>query len=159
MKETPVPLSVLRVIAGAMNLLVLIPYGLFIVAVAFSGDYDPGFPLLGGLAIVASGGLNLLSLRLMFRGTARTSARALAAVFNVGLIATASLEWLDRPALIGIVEHTLFALPKLLVPALTLLALGLMKPYWNEPLCRQCGYDLRGSSGPRCPECGQERAR
>ena len=114
MKETPVPLSVLRVIAGAMNLLVLIPYGLFIVAVAFSGDYDPGFPLLGGLAIVASGGLNLLSLRLMFRGTARTSARALAAVFNVGLIATASLEWLDRPALVGIVEHTLFALPKLL---------------------------------------------
>ena len=21
-------------------------------------------------------------------------------------------------------------------------------------LCRTCGYDLRGSPGPRCPECG-----
>jgi hypothetical protein len=24
--------------------------------------------------------------------------------------------------------------------------------------CRECGYDLRGSPGPRCPECGREMA-
>ncbi len=23
------------------------------------------------------------------------------------------------------------------------------------PLCRQCGYDLRGQAVPRCPECGR----
>jgi len=23
------------------------------------------------------------------------------------------------------------------------------------PLCLACGYDLRGSPGPRCPECGE----
>lgn len=24
----------------------------------------------------------------------------------------------------------------------------------NKPICENCGYSLRGSGGPRCPECG-----
>ncbi len=29
----------------------------------------------------------------------------------------------------------------------------------HADLCRKCGYDLRGSPGPICPECGTERSR
>ena len=27
----------------------------------------------------------------------------------------------------------------------------------EKGLCRNCGYDLKGSLGPRCPECGTRR--
>lgn len=33
------------------------------------------------------------------------------------------------------------------------LVLGLSKPQFLPPLCRRCGYDCRGLTGP-CPECG-----
>ncbi len=34
-----------------------------------------------------------------------------------------------------------------------------VREYWNAgrpPICYACGYDLRGSSGPTCPECGEK---
>lgn len=147
----------IRQIAIVLNLLILIPFGLFIVVVSFSGDYDPLLPFLGGIAIVVSGGLNLISLRLMFKSISRTIMRVLSIVFNIGLIKSAAIEWFDRPALVGIVEHTLFEMPKLIVPVITLIALIIMKPCWVEPFCKQCGYDLRGDTSAGCPECGWER--
>ena len=42
------------------------------------------------------------------------------------------------------------------VPIAAATAMG----WWLRPriafgLCRRCGYDLRGGSGPACPECGE----
>lgn len=35
-------------------------------------------------------------------------------------------------------------------------ALQIAKQSWDANKCTVCGYDLRGSPGPRCSECGTE---
>jgi len=32
---------------------------------------------------------------------------------------------------------------------------GMANRHRREPVCRKCGYDLRGQIAPRCPECGE----
>ncbi|TWT42148.1 hypothetical protein RAS1_32780 [Phycisphaerae bacterium RAS1] len=35
--------------------------------------------------------------------------------------------------------------------------MGFCREFWRPGQCQRCGYDLRGSAGQRCPECGAER--
>lgn len=42
----------------------------------------------------------------------------------------------------------------LVVSVVAFVGLKRFEPYCRPGLCRNCGYDLRGQTEPRCPECG-----
>ena len=52
------------------------------------------------------------------------------------------------------VPHWLFVLPLLILPAVYGGTAGRRIYRARAGMCVTCGYDLRGSPGPRCPECG-----
>lgn len=55
-------------------------------------------------------------------------------------------------------QHVAVPTYPLLILGVPLLAWGLYRP-WNRygpGLCPACGYDLRGTSGGACPECGEK---
>ena len=62
--------------------------------------------------------------------------------------------WLAPLAIGGLVNFTVFwALPSLLLCGAV--AYGRRRwPEYGAGKCKTCGYDLRGLSEPRCPECG-----
>lgn len=146
---------VLRDVALAMNIVVLAPYALFVVVLAFSGDWAP-WPTAawGGLYLVAAG-WGVVTLR--DRGYVQLLLVGVCAIFQGVLLIRGSVEVVDKAMMISWPEQIMLRAPIIFVPALTLVALMLRERHWHPPLCPRCGYDLTGVSGQRCPECGHDQ--
>jgi hypothetical protein len=142
-------LSLLAIIGSG----VMIPLGIGIFGLGLLPSDMPQFFLLLGLHVIASGGLGLLHPLTKGRGVLRRSLQFASVVVNGALVVRLVVF-----AFTGMVRGPMvLAVPLLLgVPAvLNVVAAVLGSGRPNPPgTCRQCGYDLRGLKGSRCPECG-----
>lgn len=113
----------IRITAMAMNALVLAPYALFVVGVAFTGDYDP-WPTAGwgGLYLLAAASA-VVALLVRQRDRFRFVTAGASSILQVILIARGVFEVIDKPGLATWTEHVLLSGPIVLVPLMTLAAL------------------------------------
>jgi hypothetical protein len=102
-------------------------------------------------------------LRAKARSNSTRAVFSYAGVYMETEVATVSYKWClftglwrckDILLLVG--DFGYFAIPRATVaPELSdFIARCLRSGRGGWPLCRQCGYDLRGQTEPRCPECG-----
>ena len=148
----------IRVAAGVANAVILVPYALFALLAAFSGDYDP-WPLsgLGALYLVA-GVLTTIALLRPARGAVLLVITGCCSLLQIALLVRGVFEVLDKPDAIPWIEEAFFSIiPLVAVPLLSLLALTTQDRPLTVSQCPQCGYNMTGLKRQRCPECGHER--
>jgi|GEM_PF-2868752 len=112
----------------------------------------------GHLAVLV-GGAVALSLGPWLAGffVSRSARVALCLIAAFVLVAALVTDWGDRAISKPADGYGLVLVAALLSVVATMLSPPhRRRPHWA---CAQCGYDLRGLDGARCPECGWERPR
>jgi hypothetical protein len=143
--------------AGVLNVGILFPYGLVLVYAAFDGDYSP-WGLFGvGMLVAATAALATFSIIAGMRGWSRRVVSSVAVVACLATITWALVAIAPTAGFADALSQFLFYSPVILVPALSVWALWLLRHPWRLTQCANCGYDLTGSPGEVCPECGHER--
>lgn len=86
-------------------------------------------------------------------------ARRVAITMNALLAACVAFEWMRHLLYDWPYDRKWPAIMLLAVAGTNLAALSLkfVTERIDRKWCPKCGYDLRGSDSPRCPECGAER--
>jgi lysylphosphatidylglycerol synthetase-like protein (DUF2156 family) len=147
----------IRIGAIAANVLVLAPHALFVLVVAFSGDYEP-WPTAawGGLYLTAAASA-VFALLAHRQGCAQIISAGMCVLLQVVLLVRGLFDFLDKPGMMSWPEHAMLSAPIVLVPLVSLTALALRDRYWPHPLCPNCGYNRTGLTSEICPECGNRQ--
>ena len=147
----------IRIIAIAANALILVPYAMYVLLIAFNIDCD-AWPIVGlGVLCLVAGLLTAIALLRPFRGAAYLIIAVTCSVLQIVLLAHGVVELLDKPDMMTWSEEAMFFGPIILVPVLSLVAFMAHERRWSPPHCPYCGYNLTGLRSRRCPECGNER--
>ncbi len=153
--------AVLRAVAifanGALAL-----FSLLCFQIASSAEFVP--LLHCGILFLITAGVSIAALIPRPRGGWRTTLNWLSAVFQLATITVGALFVAPQVIIGGRLEIGLLlhASPVFLSPPITLIGIFIIRPRHPAHCCRQCGYDLSGSSHGRCSECGKplpQRAR
>ena len=108
-------------------------------------------------SLTFSGLMNFLACSLHRRSMLLTGLRTVALVSNASFIVAGGLLWLTGE----ITEYYLFILSLCLfgLAALNSIAIFATRTWHmqDNPICPECGFDLRGVPSRGCPECGWRR--
>jgi hypothetical protein len=128
-KEYKIIVHFIRKTASVVNLLILVPYGVWCLIIAFSGDYSPWSFAPYGFGVLVLGGLTAYGFAI--RGPVAFNRLILAACapFHVWLLIHSIIELFDKPVMVSWSDEIVYSAPVVVGPLVSLLAvatLGMM---------------------------------
>jgi len=116
--------SVIRKTAAVVNLLVLVPYGMFGLSVAFGGDYSPWPFALYALGVLVLGGLTASGLLVREPVELMRLILGSSVPFHIWLLIHSIVGLFDKPAMVSWSSEIFYATPVIIGPLLSLLAIA-----------------------------------